>query len=202
MNKTQTKKKRSVVTDNFLEALRGTGTNVAESVARDLLGGTADTAIDQLTGRKRSGALKSNETLDLEALQKQENLRKQLNQEFFQIRQEERLVFKQTEQKTQLEIKAIQEELKNLVESTKNLVKEVEIAAKVEPVEPGVYHFNFFERLRQTIILFKKRIEESADWLSLFNQRSKKRGHYWNQVKKSGTKFMLSQERYMATQAG
>ena len=202
MNKTQTKKKRSVITDNFLEALRGTGSNVVESAARDLLGGTANTAVDQLTGRKRSGTLKSNETLDLEALQKQENLRKQLNREFFQVRQEERLVFKQVEQKTQLEIKAIQEELKNLVESTKNLVKEVEIAAKVEPVAPGVYHFNFFERLRQIIILFKKRIEESADWLSLFNQRSKKRGHYWTQVKKSGTKFMLSQERYMATQAG
>jgi uncharacterized phage-associated protein len=92
--------------------------------------------------------------------------------------------------------------LKNLAVATKDLVQEVEKATKIEPVDPGLYHLNFFEKLKQTIITLRKKIEDSANWLALFNQRSKKKNYYWSQVRKSGTKFMLSQERYMATQAG
>jgi len=202
MNKGQSKKKKPVLTDNFLEKLRELGSDVGDSVIEDVIEGIPSTAIDQLTGRKRSGTLKPNETLSLEEAQEQEQSRRRLSREFFRVRQEERLVFKQEEQKTRLQIKAIQEELKKLVESTKDLVKEVEVASKLEPVEPGVYHLNFFERLKQAIIIFRKKIEDSASWLSLFNQRAKKRGYYWTQFKKSGTKFLLSQERYMATQAG
>ena len=80
--------------------------------------------------------------------------------------------------------------------------KEVEIAAMQAPVEPGVYHLNFLEKLRETIIFLSKSIKESFNWLAVCNSRAKKRSHYWSQVKKSGTKYMLSQERYMATQAG
>lgn len=202
MNKGQSKKKKPVLTDNFLEKLRELGSGVGDSVIEDVIEGIPSTAVDQITGRKRSGTLKPNETLSLEEAQEQEQSRRRLSREFFRVRQEERLVFKQEEQKTRLQIKAIQEELKKLVESTKDLVKEVEVASKLEPVEPGVYHLNFFERLKQAIIIFRKKIEDSASWLSLFNQRAKKRGYYWTQFKKSGTKFLLSQERYMATQAG
>lgn len=202
MDKKQVKNKRPIVADNFIEKLRELGSGMGDSLTQDIVEGLPSTAIDQLTGRKKSGTLKPNETLSLEKSQEQERRKRQLNRELFRVHQEERLVFKQTEQKTQLQIQAIREELKKLAESTKELVKEVEIAAKAAPVEPGVYHLNFLERLKQTIILFRKRIEESASWLALFNQRKKKRGYYWNQFKKSGTKFMLSQERYMATQAG
>lgn len=202
MDKTKTKKRKFALTDNFLEKLRELGDDLGDSVVHDLIEGVPDTAFNQFTGKNKSGNLKPNETLSLEEIQEREKFHQDLNREFFRIRQEERLVFKQEEQKTQLQIRAIQEELKKLVESTKDLVKEVEIAAKLEPVEPGIYHLGFFERLRQAIIIFRKRIEESATWLSLFNQRAKKRSYYWAQVQKSGTKFMLSQERYMATQAG
>lgn len=202
MDKTKSKKKRPVSSDNFLEKLRELGEGLGDSVAQDVIEGIPSTAADQIFGRKKSGTLKPNEALSLDEIKEREQFRRQLNREFFQVRQEERLVFKQEEQRTQLQIKAIQEELKKLVESTKDLVKEVEIASKLEPVEPGVYHLNFFERLKQLIVTFRKKIEDSASWLSLFNQRAKKKGYYWTQFKKSGTKFLLSQERYMATQAG
>lgn len=198
----KTKKKRPVLTDNFLEKLRELGEGVSDSVVEDVVEGIPSTAADQVFGGKRSGTLKPNEALSLDEIKEREQFRRQLNREFFRIRQEERLVFKQEEQKTRLQIKAIQEELKKLVESTKDLAKEVEIASKLEPVEPGVYHLNFFERLKQTIVTLRKKIEDSATWLSLFNQRAKRRNYYWAQVRKSGTKFMLSAERYMATQAG
>jgi len=202
MNKGQSKRKKPVLTDNFLEKLRELGSDVGDSVVEDVIEGIPSAAVDQITGRKRSGTLKPNEALNLQETQEQEQFRRQLGREFFRVRQEERLVFKQEEQKTRLQIKAIQEELKKLAESTKDLVKEVEVATKLEPVEPGVYHLNFFERLKQTIITFRKKIEDSASWLALFNQRTKRRSFYWTQVRKSGTKFMLSAERYISTQAG
>lgn len=198
----KTKKKRPVLTDNFLEKLRELGEDVGDSIAEDVIDGIPSTAADQIFGRKRSGSLRPNEALSLDEIKEREQFRQRLNREFFRVRQEERLVFKQEEQKTRLQIKAIQEELKKLAESTKDLAREVEIASKLEPVEPGVYHLNFFERLKQTIVTLRKRIEDSASWLALFNQRAKRRSYYWAQVKKSGTKFLLSQERYMATQAG
>jgi len=202
MDKTKSKKKRAVSSDNFLEKLRELGEDLSDSVAQDVIEGIPNTAADQVLGKRKSGILKPDEALRLDQIKEREEFHRQLNREFFRIRQEERLVFKQEEQRTQLQIKAIQEELKKLVESTKELVKEVEIASKLEPVEPGVYHLNFFEKLKQLIISFRKKIEDSASWLSLFNQRAKRRSYYWAQVRKSGTKFMLSQERYMATQAG
>jgi len=127
---------------------------------------------------------------------------RQSQQEFSQTHTVEKLVFSKTDQEAKLQVKALQAELKKLAASTKKLTKEVTIAISQEPVNPGVYHVNYLERLRGWLVLLKKRIDESATWLAEFNQRSKKRHYYWNQVKKSGTKFMLSQERYMATQAG
>ena len=202
MDKTKTRKKRPVLSDNFLEKLRELGEDLGDSFAQDVIEGIPSTAADQIFDRKKSGTLRPNEALSLDEIKEREQFRRQLSREFFRVRQEERLVFKQEEQKTRLQIKAIQEELKKLAESTKDLAKEVEIASKLEPVEPGVYHLNFFERLKQAIIIFRKNIEDSANWLTLFNQRAKKRGYYWSQVRKSGTKFMLSAERYTATQAG
>lgn len=202
MDKTKTRKKRPVLSDNFLEKLRELGEDLGDSVAQDVIEGIPSTAADQIFDRKKSGTLRPNEALSLDEIKEREQFRRPLSREFFRVRQEERLVFKQEEQKTRLQIKAIQEELKKLAESTKDLAKEVEIASKLEPVEPGVYHLNFFERLKQAIIIFRKNIEDSANWLTLFNQRAKKRGYYWSQVRKSGTKFMLSAERYTATQAG
>jgi len=131
-----------------------------------------------------------------------EEISRRYQEQFWRVRRQEQLVFSRDEQETKLQIKAILEELKKLADSTKNLTKEVEIAAKQIPVEPGVYHLSFFEKLRQTILIFKQRIEESANWLAAFNQKAKKRNFYWAQVRKSGTKFMLSSERYMSTSAG
>jgi hypothetical protein len=202
MDQGQTKNKKPVIRDNFIEKFRDFGSNASQSVTQDVVEGIPRTALDQITQRKRRGTLQPNETLNLKRPQEQERIPYQYRRELNRIKQEERFVFKQSEQKIKLQIKAIQEELKRLALSTKKLSKEVEIAATLEPVEPGIYHLNFLERLKRAIELFRERIEESANWLNLFNQRTKKRNYYWRQVRKSGTKFMLSQERYMSTQAG
>ncbi len=205
------KKKRKVKpirSDSFLEALRDLSGGVVDSATHDLAESMAESAAGQIIGRpkKGSGTLTPNETIDLNKIRSQETPRErkrlQFSQEFADLRRQEKLIFTRKEQETKLQIKAIQEELKKLAESTEGLAQEVKVATMQIPAEPGVYHLTFLERLRQFIALFRKRIEESRSWLSLANQRAKKRSHYWAQVGKSGTKFMLSQERYMATQAG
>jgi len=198
-------KRRVVASDNFIEALRNLGGDIGDSAFEDLFKGIPEKAVDQLTGRT-SGELKPNQALDMKQFsqekEKRENLSRGFQEEFLDLRHQERLVWTKAEQETKLQIKAILEELKQLAASTEKLAEEVEVAAEQVPVEPGVYHLSFFEKLRQTIVLFKERIEESATWLAAFNQKAKKRNYYWAQVRKSGTKFLLSQERYMATQAG
>lgn len=192
INKKGSKKKG--ISDNFLEILRELGE------------GTIDTAVDQITGRKRSGELKPEETIELEQFAREEIEKERFAQEFereiLDIHRQEKLVYSKEQQEIKLQIKAIQDELKKLASSTQGLAKEVEVAAKQVPVEPGVYHLTFFEKLRQIIIQFRQRIEDSRTWLAAFNQRAKRRSYYWFHYKKSGTKFSLSPERYMATSAG
>lgn len=197
-------KKRTVATDNFLEALRNLGANVADSMVDDVAGGITREAINQVTGNQKSGDLKPNQPLDFDQLPWQEEARKErlFRQDFTDLARQEKLIWARQEQETKMQISAILQELKKLAQSVKNLDKQVEVAAQEVPVDPGIYHINFFEKLRQAIVLFRKRIEESANWLAVFNQRAKKRNFYWQQFRKSGTKFLLSQERYMATQAG
>jgi len=149
------------------------------------------------------GDRKLNDWLELE---RKNQLRLQ-ERFFWQRKQElnpspEKIVFTKAEQELKVQISLIQTEIKKLILSTKNLVEETKITVEQFPSNPGVYHLNFLEKVKKAIILLKKRVDESATWLHEFSQRSKRRSYYWAQVKKSGSKFMLSQERYMSTQAG
>ena len=115
---------------------------------------------------------------------------------------QEKVVFRKEDQQTKLQIQSLQEEIKKLANSTQNLAQEVQVAAMQAPVDPGSYHVSFFEKLRQVIRDIKKRIDDSATWLSTMNVKGKKQSYYWSQVGKSGTKYLLSQERYMTNSAG
>ena len=136
-------------------------------------------------------------------LEQERRLRLEQQQAFEKRRRQEFLVFSQKEEQSKHEIKALQQQLIKLIEDTQGLTQEVEIAVTQQVVDPGTYHVNFFDRLRQFIQLMRKKIQDSSSWLSTFNSRAKRQqGLYWAQVQKSGTKFMLSQERSMVTQTG
>ena len=119
-----------------------------------------------------------------------------------QVHYQGEVIFNQEKQETQAQIKSIQEGLKGLASSVKNLDKEIDKAIDQIPVKPGVYHVNFLEKIKQAIILLKKRVEDASTWLEAFNQKSAKRHAYWGQFKKSGTQFSQSSERYVATSVG
>ena len=69
-------------------------------------------------------------------------------------------------------------------------------------MDPGIYHVNFFERLRSILKVLREQIDDSRTWLALSAQRKQKKLGYWGMFKKHGTSFGLSNERSIATSAG
>ena len=89
-----------------------------------------------------------------------------------------------------------------LAKEIENLNQDVARAVHEEVVDPGTYHLSYFQALKRFIFNLRQQVAESKNWLNLSYQRQQSQKAYWGGVKKSGTKFMLSQERYMSTQAG
>jgi hypothetical protein len=170
----QAKKKTPPVSQNFLEILKD-GNSQPNPQA---------TKIQELLRRR------------------EERVRHQERTRFETIRREEKIIFSRQQEQVKLQIETLQTQIKQLAKEHTGLLKEVEKASFQAVVNPGVYHQNFFERLLQLIKLAQKKISESRTWLHLHNHRAKKRAYYWQNVKKSGTKFMLSQERTVSTQSG
>lgn len=211
LNNSKPKKKASSSKpSSFIEALKDFKSGVKQQ-AKDATLGVANSAFNQLTGAPRiplqpeSGdvAAENKQFNFAEFLKSREQLIKKQERFTYERRyREEKLVFSRKQEEVKLQIKAIQEELSKLANSTQGLSIEIKKAAFQAVVNPGAYHVSFFEKLRRTIQFVRKKLADSKTWLQTMNNRSKKKSHYWHHVKKSGTKFMLSQERYMSTQVG
>lgn len=209
MNQNNSSKRRKTTkVDGFLEAFKSIGGSLSGSVKEDVLRGTAQSAADQVFNRRaplaKSGTLTPDQKLDFEKIidQEKRETREVIRGFYERSRREEKLVFSRKEEAIKIQIKALREEIKQLIKTTDGVTQEVEKVALEEVVTPGTYHLNFFEKIRSLLSLARKRIEESRTWLSLWKSRAKRRNYYWAQVRKSGTKYMLSQERYMSTQMG
>lgn len=204
-----TKRRKITQADGFLEAFKSIGGSLGDSVKEDVVKGTAQSAVDQIFNRRPSvmqkvGTLTPDQKLDFGKIVEEEKRKTgEIVKGFYErTRSREKLVFSRREEEIKIQIKALREEIKKLIKATEGVAQETEKVAMEEIVSPGVYHLNFFEKIRKLLSLARKRIEESQTWLSLWKSRAKRRNYYWAQVRKSGTKYMLSQERYMATQMG
>ena len=193
---------------NFLEVLKDLGGSVVGAAKQETTG-VGKNILEHVGGLetfRSQGELQPNQTIDLTEIQKKEKELRlkdwRIQEEIVSLRKQEKILYSRQDQEAKLQIQAVQQELKKLAQATEGLTKEVKIASIQAPVDPGTYHFGFFDRLKSFIFEFRKKIQDSKTWLASFNQRSQKRNFYWFSVKKSGTKFMLSQERYMATAAG
>ncbi len=134
-----------------------------------------------------------------------------------QINHQERFYFKQrhnltetslkikNQQETAIKISQIREEIKTITTNMSQISRQVEeidtVAQKNIPQE-SQYQLNFLELLLTFLGDLRERVEEGNTWLTTFQKRSQKKGYFWNQVKKSGTKFLLSADRTPATQTG
>ena len=114
---------------------------------------------------------------------------------------QEKLIYTQKDQEEKTKIKEILEEIKTLKKGLKNLDKEIDKTIEQAPVAIGTYHINFFEKIKENLILLRKTVEETNSWLEVFNGRTSKK-NYWSSFKKTGTQWSMSGERYAATSVG
>jgi len=200
----QTKKKKGPKHQNFIEAFKDIGSSINKNVTQKVIKDAKNT-VDALTkAQTQTDTPAPQEDFNFEEyLNLQERkIRQQERARFETVRQEEKIIFSREQQQVKIQIETLQVQIKELAKEQTGLMTEIEQATFQAVVSPGVYHQNFFERLLHLIKIAKKKIAESRTWLHLHNHRAQKRAYYWQNVKKSGTKFMLSHERYMSTQAG
>jgi hypothetical protein len=206
MSQTYSKGKKAPQYDNFLEALRDLGKTTLQE-GQDQVKKAFTSDVPDMLGLSSHGTIKPNESFSVDQLQKAEAKGEQqaevrFTQKLNQMRDEERARLVREESQNKEQIKAIQAEIANLTKAAGELFKEVEIAAVQAPVNPGIYHKNFFFQLKSLIVNLRRRVQDSKEWLSVSNSRASKRGAFWGGVKKSGTSYMLSSERYTVMSTG
>lgn len=199
-------------TDNLLESLRDIGNSGLTTAKKDLFEGIPQDIFSQLFGapeksqRKAQGDLRPGQSLEIETMLREEReenrvLRLRLAREQ-EMRGEDQTLVEQKTQTLKLELNALASEVQKLAKTTQGLARETQIAAMQAPANPGIYHINFFERLRIFISSFRKKIENASLWLGSQNQRAAKRRTFWGQVAKAGSKRLLSPEDYLQRSAG
>ena len=189
----QKQKPKVYQNDSILESMRHVGSSVTSTVMKDVTGKVASDALAALLGQvpqkspegERDGGM----------------IREQPISPFRQPEVSPSSIAEFDAMHVRQQLQAVRAELKALSESIKNFHQEVEKAISEVPVNPGVYHVNFLERLRSVLKILREQIEDSRTWLTLSTGRKQKK-MYWGLYKKHGTQFGLSSERTLATQAG
>lgn len=190
---------KTQVNDSILESLRSLGSGVGKTVTKDVVGKGASDALKSLFGtfpQPTQGEFRPNQPLDFS--------RERYSP--YPLRRPEAAVarpqpVKLEETGIKEKIEAVRMELKALAQSVKQLHSKVTNTISETPVDPGIYHLNFFERLKGILKILRQQVDDSRSWLALWTTRKKKMG-YWGKYKKHGTQFGLSSERTVATQAG
>jgi len=144
-----------------------------------------DTSISEALS-KTGGRLPSRPGMDLEARRRQqEELKKQQEKEHLKRKLHEQInpvdshdIYDARQKQVAEEIRKLREELKMLSKDVAAFDKEIELTLMtnvVEPGETGAYFINFFQKLRQFIMLLRSKIKSARTWATQFNQKSKKR---------------------------
>lgn len=110
---------------------------------------------------------------------------------------------KRESQEIQYQIQQIMEELQRLVSSSDKIIQMTygQVTVSTTPTIVGKYHTNFFTWMLTVIRTARQKVEDSGAWLATAKGKGGKKG-YWNQFKKHGTSFGMSNERQVATQTG
>lgn len=205
-NQKQKQSKRISILETLKEDVAG---SAAKSLKKDLLRDTSEEFINQLLGRriekKYSGDIEPGQTVELEDVfsgreEEAKKLKKQLELEKW-LREEEKIRTEKKANELRIQLQALMQEVAFLAETTQGLAEETKKAAVQAPVEPGVYHLIFFEKLLEFIKSFRKKIEEAKVWLVAANKRAQKK-NYWARYKKHGSKFLLAADHYLTRSAG
>ena len=193
-----------------LETFKALGSSTVDQMKSEM-SKLPENFMDQLFGvkipqKKYSGEIELGESVEFSEIfsGKREEIIKLKKQEFLErkLLQEEKIQVEKKTNELKLQLKAIQNEIITFSVKVGELAQETKIAAMQAPVEPGVYHVIFFEKLIEFIKSFGKKIEEAQVWLHAVNKRAQKKNAWGANYKKHGAKYLLSSEHYLQRSAG
>ncbi len=148
----------------------------------EALAKTGSSFSDAVSGSKDQSNLLEQQKKEILANQEKELLRKKLHDQVNPVDTTE--VFLQEELRTKKALEKIRQELVLLVEDIKQFRTELAIATQQRVVSPGIqgtYHYNFFNQLRNTIVLLRQQVKSARTWLRTSNGKKQKvsmmRGH-------------------------
>jgi hypothetical protein len=201
---------KATVNNSFVESMRDMGGSVMKSLKNDVVKGTAQSIFDQLIGSSTTGNapdLKQDNTPDLEAYiaereaQAAEQAKSQERAFHVHKAQESKVLFSYADESLRKEIDGVRQELQMLVATMGQVEQQVEQAMMDNIVEGGVYHLNYFHKLKEWIKFMRKSLEDSSAWLQMAGGR-KSKGYFWTQTASSGNKYSQSSERNVQMGAG
>lgn len=202
---------RVTTSNNFVESVRDMGGSVVKSLKNDVIKGTAQSIFDQLLGSTKTGqapSLEQNPTANLEQIiaereaQAADQARSEERAFHVHKQKESQVLFSFADEKVRKEIEGVRQELSMLVKTMGKVQDQIENAIMENVTDAGVYHLNYFQKLKTWIIFMRKSLEDSSAWLGMAAGRGKRQGYYWMQEKKSGTKYSMSSERNVQMGAG
>lgn len=211
-SKPATKPASKVTANNsFVESMRDMGGSVMKSLKNDVVKGTAQSIFDQLLGSAKTGRMPTtpdqaiNPDLEKYIAEKENEAAQQakLQERVFHTHkaQETKVLFSYADESLRKEIDGVRQELQMLVASMGKVEAQIEQAMMDNIVDGGVYHLNYFQKLKTWIKFMRKSLEDSSAWLQLSSGR-KSKGYFWTQAAKSGTKYSMSSERNVQMGAG
>jgi len=207
-NKSKTQKQ--IRQPNPLEALKDIGTATAKQMRQEASKMPSD-FMEQLLGIKPQARNFSGELIPGESVEfsdvftgRYEEIQKSKKQIQLERRlvQEEKVRIEKKTNELRMYLNAIREEILILAQKTENLAQETQLASMQAPIEPGVYHVIFFEKLLEFVKSFRKKIEEAGVWLYAANRRAAKKNAWGTRYKQYGAKYLLSSEHYLQRSAG
>ena len=206
----QNKKNQTIVTrQNVVESIKDLGGGTASQTADFIKDTSADFIREllglSLTNTKKSGELRPGQQIEMNDVLsgKEAQISKEKRQLNFEKRllNEEKLATREKSQVLRIQLQSIMQEVKKVAESTENLAESTQASIVAAPVEPGVYHIQFFENLLTFLKSFRERIDLASTWMESANKRAEKK-NYWNTYKKKGSSFLLSPDHYLSRSAG
>lgn len=204
-------KKRS---NNFVESIRNVGDSAVKTLKNKHVKDGAKSIYQELVNSSQTSQAPDRSTTspfsfedwlkgreEQAAQEADQKARQEERAHFNQVKSQEKVLFSMADEKIQQEIKEIRQELALLIKSMGKVEKQIEQAVIQEVVDPGLYHLNFFAKLKGWIVLMRKSMEDASLWLSMSSTR-KKKGIFWQKAKSHGTKYSMSQERQSAMSIG
>lgn len=138
-----------------------------------------------------------------ESFTRKKEIEKQRLAEFHRNRLSEwHSVYSKKEQEKEKTIEEIRLQLKAIAKEIKQFDRNVAQAIFAPTPKAGVYHQTYLEHIKEVIEFLRHQVGEANSWISVYDKRQKSKGFYWQQAGKSGSSFMLNNERQIATSIG